>query len=169
MRFRHVVLAALATVLAAGAGTTAAAAVTTAPPSPPPTDQPLSVNSTAPRLGQAGGSETFTIDVETGKVLSASKGPIFTPAITGPTNGCASGHACYTAPAPNVQYGFYGTPGTKSGSWSNRNGYNSGVSRVSTCWVTSDLTSRCSSFVLNPGNRVQFNSLVRGTSLTIHG
>ncbi len=159
MRLRHIVLATFATVLAASTTTATAIATTT-------DDRPLPVNTTASRLGASGGSETFTIDVHTGKVLSASKGPIFSPAIS-TQNSCTGDMACYTAPAPNTQQGFFGAPGTISGSWANRNGYNSGLYAVSACWIA-DLVSRCSSFVLNPGNRVAFNELVLGKSFTIH-
>lgn len=168
MRLRHLVLAGVPTVLAAGAVTTTATAATTADEKPAITAVPLTETPVPSdtRLGTAGGGRTFTINPETGAVVSITKGRIFNPTIS-TQNSCPSGMPCYTAPVPNTQQGFFGTPGTISGSWANRNGYNSGVQTVSACWVI-DRTPKCNNFGLNPGNRIAFSPLVRGTSFTIY-
>jgi hypothetical protein len=170
LRLRHFVLAALAAVLAAGTATTTATATTTSADDPVTavalTNNPATATDTAQQLGVPGGNEIFTIDPKTGKVMSVTKDSVFTPAIS-TTRSCPTGYACYTAPTPNYQQGFYGTPGRLYGSWPNRNGYNSGYFGVNACY-TVDLEEICVVPVLAPGNRLAFSRLVTGTSFRIH-
>ncbi|MDE3130875.1 MAG: hypothetical protein KGL16_06940, partial [Acidobacteriota bacterium] len=63
------------------------------------------------------------------------------PDISSGTN-CASGDGCYYTPTVNSTYhdrSFYWSAGTFTGSWPNRNAWESGSYTASVCW-----TSACS-------------------------
>ncbi|TCC33873.1 hypothetical protein E0H75_42200 [Kribbella capetownensis] len=111
------------------------------------------------------GPRTFTVDVHTGKVLSVNEGPIMQPAIS-TTNSCKASDGCWRANPPNYNQGFYGQPGTISGSWANRTGYYTGAYWASACWQDG-LYVRCSPYVFQPNTLVNLSRVSTGRSFTI--
>ncbi len=119
--------------------------------------------------------KTVVLDPLTGSVVSVAAGEpadISTsalvtagPAVSGGTN-CAAGDGCYYTPTVNDTYhdrSFYGSAGTFTGNWPNRNAWDSGSYTAYACWE-----SACSGWV-GPNTYVTFGgSLVTGTSFTIN-
>lgn len=126
--------------------------------------------------GQAGATEsqapdllsstpkTVLLDVATGKVIEVWRGTPVSPLISN-RNICLNGDGCYfTGRIPYAHQGFYGSPGTFSGSWPFRSGWFTGNYVAHACWVQA-----CSQFAFGPNTNVSFGgALVTGTSFTIH-
>ncbi|MFC3982793.1 hypothetical protein ACFYY8_24175 [Streptosporangium sp. NPDC001559] len=110
---------------------------------------------------------TISVDPRTGKVLSVTEGAISTPAIS-QHNICNSGDFCYASgQVPYAHQGFYGSAGTKTGSWPSRSYFDTGNYRGRACW-TYQGSSPCSG-PWGPNSYVNFNgSLVTGTSVTLY-
>jgi hypothetical protein len=113
--------------------------------------------------------KTVVLDPATGAVISvtsdASSGPTASPDISGGTS-CASGDGCYETPTVNATYhnrSFYGSAGTFTGNWPERNAWDSGDYDASVCWQSS-----CSPEV-GPNTHSTFGgSIVTGTSFRIY-
>ena len=79
---------------------------------------------------------------------------------------CAAGDGCYYTPTVNSTYhdrSFYGSAGTFTGDWPQRNAWDSGDYTAYVCW-----TGGCSADWVGPHTYVTFGgSTVTGTSFTI--
>jgi hypothetical protein len=114
--------------------------------------------------------KTIVLDPSTGAVVSVSPGEPSSvtdasPDISGGTD-CASGDGCYYAETVNATYhnrSFYGSAGTFTGNWPQRDAWDSGNYTASVCWESS-----CSG-TYGPNSYVSFGgTLVTGTSFTIY-
>jgi hypothetical protein len=113
--------------------------------------------------------KTVVWDASTGQVVSVTANndsqTNVSPEISGGTT-CSAGDGCYTTPTVNATYhdrSYYGSAGTFTGSWPQRDGWRSGNYSASVCWQ-----SNCSSEV-GPNSSNSFGgAVVTGTSFTIY-
>ncbi|MEV4458995.1 hypothetical protein [Microbispora sp. NPDC049633] len=137
-------------------------------PAPIPTSADISaLRPQQLELLQSNTPQTISVNPQTGKVLSVVEGGIVTPAIS-QHNICSSGDFCYkSGQTPYADQGFYGSAGTKTGSWPYRSYFNTGNYTGTACW-TYQGSSPCSG-PWGPNKYVTFNgALVTGTKVTLY-
>ncbi|MFI7467440.1 hypothetical protein [Nonomuraea sp. NPDC049646] len=111
--------------------------------------------------------KTIAVDPSTGKVLSVTEGTPVTTNIS--QHGvCSSGDFCFkSGQVPYADQGFYGSAGTKTGSWPARSYFATGSYTGRGCWTYGG-SSSCSG-PWGPGNVITFaGQLVTGTSVTLY-
>jgi hypothetical protein len=109
--------------------------------------------------------KVVVIDTNTGEVTEAWFGTstTLTPRIS-IHNICNATDSCYVSGAvPYADQGFYGTAGTKTGSWPVRSQVLSKNRTVHACWTGGHCTP-----TLGPFTQAVLNPNVTGTSFTIH-
>ncbi|SCL39125.1 hypothetical protein GA0074692_5250 [Micromonospora pallida] len=75
------------------------------------------------------------IDPKTGEIVAVYEEGMVRPLITQTSSCVNSSYACYySGQVPYADQGFYGTAGTKTGSWPSRSGGRAGNYSVSFCW-----------------------------------
>ncbi|MFC6092310.1 hypothetical protein Q5530_24645 [Saccharothrix sp. BKS2] len=104
------------------------------------------------------------LDAATGRVVSAVPVGEFGTLISN-HNYCNSGEGCYHAGrTPYAHQGFFGTPGTFTGSWPYRSSWYTGRYTARACWV-----GACAQVALGPNTTATFGgTLVTGTSFRIY-
>jgi len=165
-------------------GTAAAQRLTPAQTLTPAQGAPASAQTLTPAQAQLLASavpKTVVVSAATGRVLSVSAtAPTFalpgldtapgapvdpSPGVSGGTD-CTPEDGCYYTPDVSGIYhdrSFYGSPGTFTGYWPDRNAWDSGSYSAYACWE-----SACSQWV-GPYTYVTFGgALVTGTSFTIN-
>ncbi|MEV4118285.1 hypothetical protein [Micromonospora sp. NPDC049645] len=121
----------------------------------------------ADSAGLTGGMH-YLIDPKTGAVVSAQPIGDFSTLISNTPICTNTSYACYfSGSTPYANQGFYGSAGTKTGSWPARNGGKSGSYTVKFCW--SDGGTVCSP-IYPPGAVWSYadGRLRTGTSVTIY-
>lgn len=125
----------------------------------------------APSAASAAPSESMetviTMDVATGKVLSVKKveAPV-SPAISN-DNICQSSDVCWkSGQTPYADQGFFGTPGTISGSWPYRSQFKTGAYTASGTWVYGGVTN--STGKRPPSTTIVLTGLATAKSATIY-
>jgi hypothetical protein len=108
--------------------------------------------------------KSVVVDAATGRVVTAQVETGFGTLISN-HNYCNSGDGCYhSGQVPYAHQGFYGTPGTFSGSWPYRSKWYTGRYTARACWVQA-----CAERAFGPNTTVTFGgTLVTGTSFRIY-
>ncbi|MEN3537093.1 hypothetical protein AAH991_18410 [Microbispora sp. ZYX-F-249] len=162
---------ALASFLGAAAAATAlispSAALAAGPAPIPPSADTSALSPQQLELLQSGSPKTIAVDPRTAKVLSVTEGGMVTPMIS-QNNICNSGDFCYySGQVPYANQGFYGSAGTKTGSWPYRSAFNTGNYTGRGCW-TYQGASPCSG-PWSPNTYITFSGArVTGTSVTLY-
>lgn len=139
---------------------------------------PLSVKAAAKQLAAQGklpqgvtvssvssANTALVLDAKTGKLVGLrALEPSVSTMATNIRNYCAAGDGCYYGRPPTLNYGFYGSGTTRTGTWSSRYAFESGSHSVKACWGSS-LSAVCSGTV-GPGNTVVLSATVTGVSWT---
>jgi hypothetical protein len=168
LRSRRLALASLLGAAAAATALISPNAAMAAGPSPiPPSADVSALSPQQLELLQSNSPKTVAVDPTTAKVLSVVPGGIAAPLIS-QHNICNSGDFCYASgQVPYAHQGFYGSAGTKTGSWPSRSYFDTGNYRGRGCW-TYQGSSPCSG-PWNPGTYITFSgALVTGTSVTLY-
>ncbi|HWC82399.1 MAG TPA: hypothetical protein VG756_20815 [Pseudonocardiaceae bacterium] len=111
-------------------------------------------------------TKTVSVDPATGAVASLTTGSSVSPDVS-MRNVCDTGDFCYQASAvPYANYGFYGSAGTRTGSWPNRASYNTGKFTGHGCWNYGGKNVCTQNF--GPNTEVEIGAVVTGTSVTIN-
>jgi hypothetical protein len=109
----------------------------------------------------------ITMDVATGQVLSIKKveAPV-SPDISN-DNICQSSDVCWkSGQTPYADQGFFGTPGTLTGSWPYRSSFRTGSYTASGTWIYGGVSH--STGKRGPGTTVVLSGLATATSATIY-
>jgi hypothetical protein len=129
----------------------------------PTAAQTASLTPSETNLLTSGAPIDVVMDPATGDVLSVSNADTGAIADISIRSVCDSGDGCYeTNTVPYADEGFYGSAGTKTGSWPYRSGYSSGNYTVSACY-----SGGCG-VEIAPNSELAFTSDVTGTSFTIY-
>lgn len=168
LKSRRLALTSVIGAAAIAAVLTSAPAATAAGPSPiPPSVDTSALSPQELELLKSSAPKTIALDPRTGNVLSVTEGSLATPMISQHSI-CNSGDFCYkSGQVPYADQGFYGSAGTKTGSWPSRSYFYTGSYTGRACWTYSG-SSPCSG-PWGPGNTITFSgSLVTGTSVTLY-
>lgn len=115
----------------------------------------------------SGKPTTFVLDPKTGAILESWLTDPTADAQVSQRSPCNTGDACYVAATPYADQGFYGSNGTKTGSWPMRISIHTNNYKVNACWNYQG-AGHCTNGTLPKDNITFFDGArVTGTSLKI--